>query len=93
LVLMLAHEIMTRRPLTATPQTSLRRARGLLRRGRFRRLPIVRDGQPCGVLSDRDLQRALAAGRSEVADADTAPAKTVARRWLDDQEPPEEAPP
>src|SRR5829696_4870802 len=62
---MLAQEIMTRRPVTGTPQTPIRRAQALLRRGRFRHLPILDGGQLRGVLSDRDLQRALAAGRAE----------------------------
>jgi acetoin utilization protein AcuB len=62
---MLAQEIMTRRPVTGTPRTPIRRAQALLRRGRFRHLPIVSEGRLQGVLSDRDLQRALAAGRSE----------------------------
>jgi acetoin utilization protein AcuB len=78
---MLAHEIMTRRPLTGTPRTTIRHALGLLRRGRFRHLPILRDGQVCGVLSDRDLQRAVAAGRAEddaVAGLLRAPAITAA---------------
>jgi acetoin utilization protein AcuB len=62
---MLAHEIMTGRPLTGMPRTTIRRALGMLRRGHFRHLPILHDGRVCGVLSDRDLQRAVAAGRAE----------------------------
>ena len=61
---MLAQEIMTRRPVTGTPQMPIRRAQALLRRGRFRHLPVVSEGRLQGVLSDRDLQRALAAGRA-----------------------------
>ena len=61
---MQAHEIMTRRPVSGTPQMPLRRAQTVLRRGRFRHLPILEGGRLRGVLSDRDLQRALAAGRA-----------------------------
>jgi acetoin utilization protein AcuB len=68
---MQAHEIMTRRPVSGTPQMPLRRAQSVLRRGRFRHLPILEAGRLRGVLSDRDLQRALAAGRP--ADAPVAP--------------------
>jgi acetoin utilization protein AcuB len=68
---MQAREIMTRRPVTGTPQMPLRRAQTVLRRGRFRHLPILEAGRLRGVLSDRDLQRALAAGRS--ADAPVGP--------------------
>ncbi|MGH2356345.1 MAG: CBS domain-containing protein, partial [Chloroflexota bacterium] len=78
---MLAHELMTRRPLTGTPQMTIRRALTLLRRGRFRHLPVLRDGYLWGVLSDRDLQRAVAAGKSEddpVADLVRTPAITAA---------------
>jgi acetoin utilization protein AcuB len=78
---MLAHELMTRRPVTGTPQMPIRRAVALLRRGRFRHLPILDGGRLCGVLSDRDLQRALAAGRGEdepVAGVVRSPALTAA---------------
>src|SRR5262245_5756221 len=68
---MLVHELMTRRPVTGTPQMPLRRAQALLRRGRFRHLPILDGGMLRGVLSDRDLQRARAAGMAE--DAPVAP--------------------
>jgi acetoin utilization protein AcuB len=49
----------------------IRRAQTVLRRGRFRHLPILEAGRLRGVLSDRDLQRALAAGHS--ADAPVGP--------------------
>jgi acetoin utilization protein AcuB len=62
---MLAQEIMTRRPVTGTPQMPIRRAQAVLRRGRLRHLPVVDGGRLRGVLSDRDRQRALAAGRAE----------------------------
>jgi acetoin utilization protein AcuB len=78
---MLAQEIMTRRPVTGTPQMPVRRAQAVLRRGRFRHLPILDGGRLRGVLSDRDLQRALAAGRSAdepVAALVRSPAVTAA---------------
>jgi acetoin utilization protein AcuB len=78
---MLAHEIMTRRPVTGTPRMTIRRALTVLRRRRGRHLPILRDGRLQGILSDRDLQRALAAGRAEddpVADLVRTPAITAA---------------
>ena len=78
---MLAQEIMTRRPVTGTPQMPIRRAQAVLRRGRFRHLPILDGGRLRGVLSDRDLQRALAAGRAEdepVAELVRSPAITAA---------------
>jgi acetoin utilization protein AcuB len=94
---MLAHEIMTRQPVTGTPQMTIRRALTVLRRRRCRHLPILREGRLWGVLSDRDLQRALSAGRAEddpVADsvrtppitaAPDTPVEEVARLLLDNK--------
>jgi acetoin utilization protein AcuB len=59
----------------------VRRAQAVLRRGRFRHLPILDEGRLRGVLSDRDLQRALAAGKSAdepVAELVHSPAITAA---------------
>lgn len=61
---MLASEIMTARPVTGTPDTTIQQATTTLRRGRFRHLPIVHQGRLIGVVSDRDLQRTVAAGAS-----------------------------
>lgn len=55
-------DIMMRRPVTGTPEMTINRAATVLRRGRFRHLPVLRDGRLYGVFSDRDLQRAIAAG-------------------------------
>jgi acetoin utilization protein AcuB len=57
-----ARDIMTARPVTATPEMTLDRAATLLRRNRFRHLPVVDSGRLVGVVSDRDLQRAAAGG-------------------------------
>jgi acetoin utilization protein AcuB len=59
---MLTCEIMTAHPVSGTPATTVERALAAMRRGRFRHLPVVVDGRLHGVLSDRDLQRAVAAG-------------------------------
>lgn len=57
---MLAADIMTRRPTIVTPDTTLDRSATILRRGRFRHLPVVTEGRLVGIVSDRDVQRALA---------------------------------
>ena len=57
---MQAHEIMTRRPVSGTPEMPLRLAQTVRRRGRFRHLPILEAGRLRGVLSDRDLRRLAA---------------------------------
>jgi acetoin utilization protein AcuB len=51
---MLVSAVMTRSVVTVTPEQTLHAAAGLLRDGRFRHLPIVRDGQLLGIISDRE---------------------------------------
>ena len=48
-------EIMTADPVTIGPDTPLAKALGLMLDGRFRHLPVVRDGQTIGLLSIRDI--------------------------------------
>jgi acetoin utilization protein AcuB len=50
---------MTRRPQTITPGDTLAVAEEKMKRGRFRRLPVVDRGILVGMLSDRDLARNL----------------------------------
>jgi acetoin utilization protein AcuB len=47
---------MTSKVVTVTPADSLEDAAALMRRGRFRHLPVVRDGVLQGVVTERDLQ-------------------------------------
>ena len=56
------HQIMTRRPVTLRPQATVAEAVGLLLAHRISCIPIV-DGEskPVGIVSWRDLLRALAA--------------------------------
>ena len=53
-------EIMTRRPITATPATTLGEARRLLAEHRIRHVPVVLGGRLVGIVSDRDLRSATA---------------------------------
>ena len=55
---MTIREIMTPSPYTATPDTSLPEAVELMRKGGFRRLPVVSGGQVVGMVTDRDLKEA-----------------------------------
>ena len=58
-------DVMTQTVVTLTPLQSVPEAITLLARHRFRHLPVVEDGQGLvGVLSDRDLLRALTRGAS-----------------------------
>lgn len=53
---MLVKEIMTQTVVTVTPEDSLRRADELMMRGRFRHLPVVKEGRVVGIISDRDIR-------------------------------------
>ncbi|MGC8816981.1 MAG: CBS domain-containing protein [Candidatus Hadarchaeum sp.] len=48
-------DIMTRRPITATPGMSLREAMGLMAAHKLRRLPVVEGERLVGLLSLRDI--------------------------------------
>ena len=78
---MLTQEIMTRRPVTGTPQMPIRRAQAVLRRGRFRHLPILERGPAAGrPLRPRPAAGARRRGSAEepVAALVRAPAITAA---------------
>ena len=48
---------MTKNPTTVTPATTLDEASSLMKKGKFRRLPVVEDGRLVGFFSDKDLMR------------------------------------
>jgi acetoin utilization protein AcuB len=56
---MLVREWMTRDLITVTETTPLLEARRLFLENEIRHLPVVRDGQLVGIVSDRDLNRLL----------------------------------
>jgi acetoin utilization protein AcuB len=57
------HQIMTRHPLTLRPHSSVAEAAGLLLKNRISCVPIVDgDFKPVGIVSWRDLLRALSPG-------------------------------
>jgi CBS domain-containing protein len=56
---MLASQLMTRAPTTATPATSIFEAETLMTEGRFRHLPIVDGGKLIGVVSIGDVVAGL----------------------------------
>ena len=53
---MLVADVMTRRPVTVSPETTVAAAVSAMRRGRFRHLPVVAGAELVGVVSDRDLE-------------------------------------
>ena len=57
------HQIMTRHPLTLRPHSEVHEAAGLLLKNRISCVPIVDgDSKPVGIVSWRDLLRALSPG-------------------------------
>ena len=56
-------DVMSRRPLTVTPETELKEAALAMEYGEVHRLFVERDGQLVGVVSRSDVSRALATGR------------------------------
>jgi acetoin utilization protein AcuB len=57
------HQIMSRHPLTLRPHSSVAEAADLLLKNRISCIPIVDGGlKPVGIVSWRDLLRALASG-------------------------------
>ena len=55
-------DVMTGEPQTLPPDASLQDAARHMTAGRFRHLPVVKDGQVLGVVSQRDLVAAGVAG-------------------------------
>lgn len=56
---MLVRDVMTPKPITIGPQQSIGAALARMRRGNFRRLPVVENGKLVGIVTDRDLRLAM----------------------------------
>lgn len=56
---MLVRDVMTPKPVTIGPQQSIGAALARMRRGNFRRLPVVENGKLVGIVTDRDLRLAM----------------------------------
>lgn len=52
-------DVMTENPVCVSPDAPLREALDLMKRGKFRRLPVVEQGRMVGIISDRDLRLAM----------------------------------
>ncbi len=52
-------DVMTRDPKVIGPEAPIRQALRLMKEGGFRRVPVVRNGELIGILSDRDLRQAM----------------------------------
>jgi CBS domain-containing protein len=58
-------DVMTRKVVTAEPDTPLHQVATLLEQNRIKRVPIVKDGALTGIVSRADLVRALASSRED----------------------------
>jgi len=58
MLVMLVKERMSPRFITIGPDASLAEARSLLDQHRIRHLPVVEDGNPVGIITDRDIRSA-----------------------------------
>jgi acetoin utilization protein AcuB len=54
---MLVKEWMTPNPVTVHPDTGVKTAFRLMKKGGFKQLPVVEDGKLVGIVTDRDLRR------------------------------------
>ena len=71
---MLVKDRMSPRFITIGPDASLAEARSLLDHHRIRHLPVVEDGNPVGIITDRDIRSAASAsslGQVKVGEAMT----------------------
>jgi acetoin utilization protein AcuB len=57
---MLVQDVMQTKVVTITPKTTLPEAMRLVQQRGIRHLPVVEDGELAGIVSDRDLKRAMA---------------------------------
>jgi acetoin utilization protein AcuB len=59
-IAMIVQQFMTPDPVVVHPETTLPEAADLMKRGRFRRMPVVRaDGELLGIVTDRDIKQAM----------------------------------
>jgi CBS domain-containing protein len=64
---MLVQDVMQTNLTTVTPDTTLPEALRLMHAGRIRHLPVLAEGKLVGIVSDRDLKRAMASPATSLA--------------------------
>ena len=52
-------DVMTRNPLTVSPSETIGQAEEIMTHNRFRQLPVVKDGELVGIVTDRDVRSFL----------------------------------
>ncbi len=61
---MRVRDIMTTNVITIAPDTSIINTKRIMREHNFRRLPVVKDGELVGIVTDKDLEKASPRGGS-----------------------------
>lgn len=56
---MLVKDCMTPNPDVVTPDITVPEAAQIMKKGGFRRLPVVKEGRVIGIVTDRDLKEAM----------------------------------
>lgn len=56
---MLVKDFMTPNPDVVTPDVTVPEAAQIMKKGGFRRLPVVKEGRVIGIVTDRDLKEAM----------------------------------
>lgn len=56
---MLVKDFMTPNPEVVTPEITVPEAAQIMKKGGFRRLPVVKEGRVVGIVTDRDLKEAM----------------------------------
>ncbi|ASS55562.1 CBS domain-containing protein [Rhizobium leguminosarum] len=74
-------DVMSRDPVVVGEDTSLGQVSALMQKHRIKRIPVMRDGVPIGIISRADLLKAIvAADRDETAPGDEAIRRSIAIR-------------
>ena len=79
---LLVGEVMTKDVITTTPDTSINEAARLMAEHWIRHLPVVRDDEVVGMLSQRDVMGVFAALRREPGDVEIDSDELVRARRL-----------
>lgn len=64
---MTVKDYMTPNPATVGPETRLPEVAALMKKGGFRRLPVLEGGELVGIVTDRDLKEAMPSGASSLS--------------------------
>ena len=76
---MLVKDVMNKKVLTCSPETSAREASSTMTDNRIGSLVVLRNGKIVGILTERDILKAVATGNS---DFDSLPVEQIMTRYI-----------